>query len=264
LSAGFSEFAHFVKSLAVFILLGITALAAVENQYDAFAQTIAPLVQLFSAEPTKAPSAAMLSLSVAEATALPPELKSAVVELRIVRPDRVRLDAKWEGETLIVCRNGQTLWASPRDTAERLLEAVPKKKKKKKESGESPVMPPMIIPLPPQQLALLPALFQVRDGEFEDFNGVSARRLDLQLMPELGRSIGVAGWQGRLWIDAAHKPLQIEATVPAGKYSVRIDRLEYDPVFPPETWEPPKDALLLPPERWKPLADSFGRILGID
>lgn len=245
--------------------LGLRASAAPEpeNPYDALAKTLNPLVHLF-ADSDKPPGSAEIQLTVIEAAALPPELKGLHLTLHLVRPDRLRLEATWEGGSITICRNRQQVWASPRATAQQFLDAMPKPKKHHEDDEVTADIPPLILPIPEKQLTLLPALFQVRDLGLESLAGGETRHLHVELMPELARGLGAKAWTGEVWINADHQPVQISAasTGPdSDPYTLRFAKVAYDAPIAEEVWTPGDDSLVIPPARYLPLLERLGQLL---
>ena len=99
----------------------------------------------------------------------------------------------------------------------------------------------MVLPFPPQQLALLPILFQVQDGKEE----LGLRTLEVKLMPELARGLGVEEWSVGLSLSATGQPKRLRILGPGWNIALRVERLEYATELPSITWQAPENAIRL-------------------
>ena len=99
----------------------------------------------------------------------------------------------------------------------------------------------MVLPIPPQQLALLPILLQAKDvGEEQGL-----RTLEVKLMAELARGLGVEDWSLKLSLNPAGQPARLHLAGPAWSLTARVERLEYATSLPAATWQAPADAVRL-------------------
>ncbi len=216
------------------------------NPYDALGRVLLPFAEVFS--PQGAQRAFSATLVLEGMTGLQPELAGTRVDLALQPPDRALLRGPLNGEITTICRVGQEVWISPGAKFQALAAtlpapAAPKKKKKKKGNGGGGGLAPMVLPFPPQQLALLPVLFQVKD---EGMVG-GLRVLDVRLMPELARSLGVEEWTARLFLDRAGpapapRLARLELSRPGWQLALRVERLEFAPELPASTWVPGEPA----------------------
>ncbi|MEI8233788.1 MAG: hypothetical protein WCH57_03785 [Verrucomicrobiota bacterium] len=242
-----------MKKLPILFLAAFTALApllhaqqpdpsqASCNPYDLLSRVLTPIATVFS--PEAAPRALSLTLALEGMTDLPPELAGAHVELLVQPPDRALLRTTYGGQTVTLCRVGDSLWITPSTPPFDALANPPEEpsKKAKKKKGQSAGLSPIALPFPPQQLALLPILFQVREGAREQ----EMRTLDVKLMPELARSLGVEEWSARISVGPGEKPARIRLLGPGWSLIVRVERLEYAERLPAATWQTPGGALRL-------------------
>ncbi len=238
-----SKFASRLKKQVLFLagaaILGASPVcgeqpdsAATENPYDLLGRTLVPIASIFSQSATQHGLKAKLVLE--EMTSLPPSLAGSRFDLAIQPPEQIILRGSYEGEPLAICRDGQEVWVSPGAKFEtfRRPPAAPAKSVKKKnlENGLSPLS----IPFSPEQLVLLPILFQVADRGGSD----GVRILDVQLMPQLARHQHVEEWTARLTIDANGKPVRIEVSRPGWHIILKVEQLAYEKTLPASTWTP--------------------------
>ena len=66
--------------------------------------------------------ALVLDAHLIEASKLPPELQGQSVHVALMTPDAVLVQAPIAGEILTVCRDGDSLWATPGSKIQSLLE----------------------------------------------------------------------------------------------------------------------------------------------
>ena len=218
------------------------------NPYDAVSRVLAPIASIFSPE---AKQRALSATLVVEAmTGLPPEMAGIRAELFLQPPDRMLLRGAFAGQPVALGRTGDMLWIAPGNAA--LLAApgdLPRAKKKKGGLG------PMVLPFPPQQMALLPVFLQVRDAGEDG----GLRTLEARLMPELARGLGAEEWSARLSLNPAGQLARLRVLGPGWSIALRVERLEYAAELPAATWEPPAGAARLDPRQVEAWAATLGR-----
>lgn len=242
-------------AILVFVLALACHAVARENPYDALGKTLAPFVNLFAAS-SKTPNAAMtVELVVEQAAKLPAGAAGEKIVIALQSPDKLFLQATVLGESVAICRNGQEIWAHPGAKIESLIhwQRLPK-------ADPDFKLTPFQLPLPEKQLLFLPALFQVRDAGNEPVDGEACRVLEVALMPELAHSLKLENWTARLWVRAGYRPVQIELSRKESRAVIAVEKLEYSPALPPETWQPPAgqapEVLRLTPPQFKQLLDA--------
>jgi len=225
------------------------------NPYDLLGRVLTPIASVFCPEAPQHALSATLVLE--EMTDLPQELAGARVELFLEPPYRVLLRGPYQGRTVTICREGDGVWITPKappfDTLPNTPGEPPPKQKKKK--GQSAGLGPMVLPFPPQQLALLPILFQVRDAGEEK----GLRVLEARLMRELARSLGVEEWSARLSVNEGGRLERLRILGPGWSLAVRVERQEYAAKLPAATWQPGSDALRLNAQQVLQWIDVLGR-----
>ena len=210
------------------------------NPYDILSRALVPIASVFS--PSAKQHALSATLILEEMTDLPPEMVGTRVELLVQPPEHALLRGLYGGKLVTICRAGDNVWIAPNTPPFDALATAPAnaqfpQKKKKHDSG----LGQMVLPIPPQQLALLPILLQVKDAG--DKNGL--RTLDVKLMTELARSLGVEEWSLRLSLNTDGQPVLLRLRGPGWTLSARVERLEYAMALPPATWQAPTNAVLL-------------------
>lgn len=243
-----------VKTFIVAVLLwGSVAAQALENRYDLFAQTLAPITKVLAAGKQSVGRALSAEFSVVlsgpgkenVAGLLSAFLPGGSVQVQVFvqNPDKLLVRIPLGTTTLTLCRNGQEIWATPKELVESWaattgldLNASPKK--------QAP-LGPLRLPFQDAQLVFLPALFQINDlGEEKGM-----RLLEVALIPEVAR--GQAQQPVRLWISSDHKPARLQFQSGSWKADLNIQKLESPEALVPEIWQAPAEALRLSPTQFR-------------
>lgn len=221
--------------LALFVLSA--AARGEENRYDLLGRTLTPFVNVFARSTSNPNRALSFTLKLEQMTDLPPALAGSHAEVAVEYPDKLRLHGPVLGEDITICRRGQEVWAYPGSKVEALLATAAAEKKLPKADPKFKLKP-FALPIPEQDLVLLPALFQIKDIGREPVDGTPCRVLDLFLMPELMRSLKAQGWGARAWLSGEAKPVRISVAKPGWMVVVRFENLEFATKLPESTWEP--------------------------
>ena len=245
------------------VMFGLLTMAArlpaqtVENRYDALAHAILPVLQIFA--PESPHHALVAGGSLAGMTSQPAELQNAAVSLAVQAPDKLLLRLTVNGETCTLARDGQQIWAAPGAKVQALIDQIPKLPKPDPDF----TLPPMWLPVPEKELALLPILFQVVDAGGVSIAGQNYRVLDAAVMPELARSLKIEGWSARLWLRADDSIAQIKVSRPGWQLTVALSQMQMPDSLPDTTWQPAAaeagDVLKMDAVHFKQLLDAAGR-----
>lgn len=250
------------KTILLFLSVAIALAAplraqqpAAANPYDLLSRALTPIATIFSPESQTHALSATLVLE--EMTGLPPELAGLRVELALQPPDHVLIRFPYQNQPVTFCRAGESVWITPNTPPFDALANLPGEPSKKKKKHHAAGLGPMVLPFPPQQLALLPVLFQVKDAG--DDQGM--RKIEARLMPELARSLGVEEWSAQLTLNAVGRPVRIRVVGPGWHLAVRVETLDYATQLPVSTWEPAGDAVRLNPQQVRKGVDALGDLL---
>jgi hypothetical protein len=224
-----------------------------ENRYNVLGRLLRPFISVF-AKDTKSPNRAFtLTARLEEMTDLPPAFAGSTADLALQYPDKLKLHVPLLGDEITLCRNGQELWAYPGAKVDALLRESAAGKKASHSGAKGP-LPPFELPVPEKEMALAPALFQVKDVGAETLDDAHCRVLDLYLMPELAHSLKAQNWAARVWVRDDGAPARISFAKPGWQIAVRFQHVEFSPKLPPETWQPTAeqagDVLKLDPARY--------------
>jgi hypothetical protein len=223
-----------------------------------------PIANVFATGDDGQPAnhALVLDAHLIAASKLPPELQGQAVHLALRPPDAVLVQAPIAGQNLTVSREGNIFRAAPGSKIEALLDQVapggPKKKKGK--AREAKLLGPLVLPVPARDLVFLPVLFQVADAGAEEIEGAPCRMLDVQLMPQLAKSVRAEGWTARLWVRGDYGIARIALTGPDWSGTVAIDKLAFPAGLPDATFQPQgSDVLTLTGAQFLELMGRVGR-----
>lgn len=203
-----------------------------EDRYDTINQTLAPLVALLTRHGNAGNHSLNLEASVVAVAGLPQELAGAHLRLAYEFPDKLLVQFPALGSNATVCRNGQSVWASPAAIFIPLVERI-----------NSPLS---TRPLPPMEIdarkaVFLPALLNVHDGGNARIADHDYRVLDVGPIA-LMRNHEPKNWPGRLWIGPEdHRLAQLALRFSTWSVTLQIDKLELSPALPSETWNPTEE-----------------------
>ena len=243
---GSQRFFH--AMLATGLLLAGHPLYA-QNKYDILARALQPYGALFySKAPTKAMEAEVV---LREGPAAAAEILNQPLRVCLQIPDKLRIETIDPQHRIVFCRDGQSLWAYPRDFAAGIIAAGRVSK------GQSRI-PDFRLPLKDQEIVFIPALFQIlRFESGSDPSGKSVWRLDLRLMPEVAEAIKSDNWVASAVVnqDNFHvRRIRIESNRWTGTVDVLATRFER--ALPAQTWnaepELASEATPIPPECFGP------------
>jgi hypothetical protein len=228
-----STSAKVLACAAVLLLVAVDCPAKkpqdLEDRYETINQALAPLVALLTRNGSAGNHSLNLEASVVDVTGLPEQMKGAHLRIAYEFPDKLLVQFPSPGSTATVCRNGQSVWASPAAMFIPLVERI-----------DSPLS---TQPLPPMEIeakkaVFLPALLNVRDGGTVRSADHNYRVLDVRPIT-LARHDQAKDWPGRLWISPEdHRLAQLALRFSTWSVTLLIEKLELAPALPPETWNP--------------------------
>jgi hypothetical protein len=236
----------FVAILALGLLSAAQLLYA-QNKYDVLARILQPYGALFYSKGLT--KALQMEVIVREGPSLAAEILNQPLRVTLEMPDKLRIETIDPEHRIVVCRNGQRVWAYPREFAATIaIAGVPQPKGTK--------IPDFRLPLKDQQIVWLPVLFQIlRFEQSSDASGEPAWRIDFQLSPEISRATKSDPWLASIVVkqdDFQVRCLHIESASLKGTIDILASRFETR--FPPETWEAgpelANDATAIPAERF--------------
>lgn len=242
-----------VPALAI-LLAGAAPLEAADA-HDLVARALAPLVRPLTAD-ASARGGLDATLRLTRLDAGGADGRAVTLRILFEAPSHVMVDGSYDGHRMVVCRDGQAVWAAPGAVVRPLLDALDARG-----AARSVRLPDMVLPLNATEAALLPALLDVTDRGVETLDGVACRVVGVRLLDPLERSLGVAGWSATAWIEAEGARLaRVEVAGP--RWAGRLDVVALRAVtgFPDSVWDrrPDIDPVDVPTGVF---ADVLGRLL---
>jgi hypothetical protein len=218
-----------------------------QNKYDVLARTLQPYGSLFY---SKASTKAMqVEVILREGPPLAAEILNRPLRVTLQMPNKLRIETIDSEHRLVLCRNGQRVWAYPRDFATNIAFAGIASDKGSK-------IPDFRLPLKDQQIVWLPVLFQIlRFEPGSDMNGQRIWNIDFKLSPEICHAMKCDSWVASAVVMQDNfqvRRLRIEC--PSWKGTIDILACRFETAFPPETWEAEpdlaNDATAIPTDRF--------------
>ncbi len=175
--------------------------AETNSPTQVFAGALARVAAIFQ-PPTNEPAQTFTTtVKILKADGLPGELAGRELDLAIQAPDHLRLSAAWKRQTYIVGRDGEDLWVH-----------VPGKKfgligspnvarfSTSAASRDTTPLGPLKLPVPAEQLMLLPLLTDLEALSNETVGGTACRVLKATPRPEAARALKLPRGTFQFWI----------------------------------------------------------------
>ncbi len=209
-----------------------------DNPYDVIGKVFQPFWSVLLSDTRSPNKACSMTIEMTEVSGrLPKQMEGASLKAAVQFPDKVKLSAPVLGDEVVVCRNGDEVWAVPGAKVEFLLKQFKVKPQPTKKKNM-----PIHLPITAQQAVFLPALFSIPKAdvaEVDTLDGVDHRVITAGLMPELAKAAGAEGFQARMWVAPGYVPRRFEVVQPDFTASVDVKDLKFSPTLPASTWEPP-------------------------
>jgi len=197
---------------------------------------VAALIQPAAGEPARTFTSAF---KITRAEGLPGDLAGRELELAFQAPDHLRLAAKWDRENFLLGRDGQEVWL---DAPERkfgligsqevaLFSTAPDRK-------DTAPLGPLRLPLPPEELALLPLLTDVTSLPDEEVGGAPCHVLRVTPKAEAASGLGLPQATLQLWLrESDSLPLRVGYREAKGPDAVvELINPRFEAAWPAEKW----------------------------
>ncbi len=176
-----------------------------------FGGALEHVAQIIEPPTNQAPHTFTTTLRIVKAGGLPKEFVGHEIGVAFQAPDHLRLSTQWENQDVVVCRDGQQVWidvpgkklglvGSP-DVP--LFSTAPERK-------DTKPLGPIKLPLPSEQILVLPFLTDLALLPDETVHGVTCRVLKATPKPEAIRGFNLARFTLQLWIrESDFMPLRV-------------------------------------------------------
>ena len=231
-----------------------------EPARDALRQTIEPMVDVFARAPEGGNRAVTAQVRIAESTIQPPELVGRTLAFRVVAApaDKAFFQFASMGTIITMCRQGQTVWASP---ASRLAPLLAKVEAAKPTKADQAPLAPLRLKVP---VTLFWALFRfapIHDAGTRSSEGVDYRLADVDSDDDEDPEAKHKSLRLAIRLDR-HQITSIEARDRADHTTYAIEEMRYVPTLPDSDFQPTTeqraDMLQVPVERFRPLMKLIG------
>ncbi len=175
--------------------------AETNSPTQVFAGALARLVTLFHS-PTNEPSRTFATtVRILKADGLPGEMAGHELELAIQAPDHLRISTKWKDQSYIVGRDGEDLWVHVPGKKFGLIGSpnVPRFSTSPASRDTTP-LGPLKLPLPAEQLMLLPLVTDVEALSHETVGGAACHVLKITPKPEAASALKLPRGTFQFWL----------------------------------------------------------------
>jgi len=145
-----------------------------------YIQAVNRLAAVLEPPASQAPRTFTTTLKVTKAEGLPSPVMGREMEIAFQAPDHLRIGGNWEGQSFVMCRDGQQLWVySPVEKFG--IMGLPDAPPPSTASGtnDTAQMGPLKLPIPVAQLSLLPLFAEVKALPDETIGATQCRVLKM-------------------------------------------------------------------------------------
>ena len=214
-----------------------------------FAQALAQLTAILALPTNQSPRTFTTTVKLLKAEGLPKEAEGQEIGLALQEPDHLRLALTLDRQSYVICRDAQELWVYAPEkkfgligSPDKALFSTAPEMKDQKPLG------PLKLPIPAEQLALLPFLTEVKALPAENVGATPCRVLTATAKPEAVDALKLPQGTLQLWLrESDLLPLRLAYREGKGT-DVQLELV--NPQFA-EAW---------PAERWKLKADAGDKI----
>lgn len=204
-----------------------------------FADALTRVVRLVEPTNNDSPRTLVTTLKVIKAEGLPKELLGQSFDVAFQAPDHLRLSAQWQGEKFIVCRDQQQVWVHEPDKKFGLIgspdialfSTAPERK-------DTTPLGPIKLPLPAEQILLLPFLTDVERLADENVGGTVCRVIKATPKPEAITAFKLPRATLQLWVRAADSfPMRLGWHEEKGTdVQIELSNPQVNEPWPAEQW----------------------------
>jgi outer membrane lipoprotein-sorting protein len=225
--------------LAFLLLPTLTPAQETNTPLQVFSGALARLVAIV--QPTNdSPPTLTAKIKVLRADGLPQDLLNQEMELSYQAPDHLRFAAQIDRQRLTVCRNGQEVWIHAPAKHFGLLGSpdVPRFASAP-DRKDTPPLGPIKLPLPSEQLMLLPLLMDLEALPDEPVGGAKCRVIKVTPKPEAIRAFKLPRATYQIWVRETDSLLLRLAYRDAGGQEIQVQFVnpEFNTAFPAARWQ---------------------------
>ena len=203
-------------------------------------QAVNQLVAILEPPSDKAPRTFTTTLKVVKAEGLPKEAAGREVELAFQAPEHLRVGAAIEGQNIVVCRDGQEVWAYVPSKKFGLLGSPDKAPfSTAPDAKDTTTLEPLKLPIPVEQLGLLPMFADITALPAETVGTDKCRVLKITPKPEAIDALKIPKLTARMWVRESDS-LPVRVAVSDGKsIDAQIDlaNAKFQEAWPADKWK---------------------------
>ena len=229
--------------LAVSLLLPRISLAqdnSTNSPATFLVQAVNQLVAILEPPSDKPARTFTTTLKVVKAEGLPKEAAGREVELAFQAPEHLRIAAKVEEYNIVACRDGQELWVYAPAKKFGLLGSPDKAPfSTTPDAKDTTTMEPLKLPIPVEQLGLLPMFADIESLTGETVGTDKCRVLKITPKPEAIDALKIPKFTVKLWVrESDSMPVRFAAN--DGKnIDAQIDLInaKFQDAWPADKWK---------------------------
>ena len=229
--------------LAVSLLLPRISLAqdtSTNSPATFLVQAVNQLVAILEPPSDKPARTFTTTLKVVKAEGLPKEAAGREVELAFQAPEHLRIAAQVEGYNIVACRDGQELWVYAPAKKFGLLGSPDKAPfSTTPDAKDTTTMEPLKLPIPVEQLGLLPMFADIESLTGETVGTDKCRVLKITPKPEAIDALKIPKFTVKLWVrESDSMPVRFAAN--DGKnIDAQIDLInaKFQDAWPADKWK---------------------------
>ena len=205
-----------------------------------FAGALTRLSALVAPSSNQPPKTFTTTVRLLKAGSLPKQMADARIDVALQAPDHLRVSAAWARQGYSLCRDGEELWIF--EPAKQfgligrpgisLFSADPTRR-------DDSTLGPIKLPLGPEQLVVLPFLYDLKMLHDEEIQGAPCHVLIAQPKSEATRVFHIPPGTLQLWIrESDSLPLRVDWNDGKGvEFEVELENPQLREAWPEENWK---------------------------
>lgn len=233
----FVPWARLLPALVFGLLIARAQESTAKSPQEILGATVTRLTSLIQ-PPTNTPAKTLsTTLRISEAKGLGKGLVGHTAQLAFQAPDRLKIATEVEGRDLQFGRAGQALWLFAPGKKFGVIGSpeVPRFQRQPTSVDASP-LPPFRLPIPREQLLLLPLLLQLESLPAEAVGNARCHVLRAQPLPQAIEALKLPKGELRLWVrETDWLPARVGWTDDQGRsLTIELEQLQLSDPWPAE------------------------------
>jgi len=211
-----------------------------KSPQEVLGAAVGKIASLFEPAPGSPAQTLSATVNIVQASGLGKGLAGRSVEVALQAPDHFRVAAEVEGRRLVLCRDGQQMWINaPAKKYGVLGSPDAPRYSTAPDQKDGTLLPPIKLPVPKDQLLLLPLLLQVEALPDETVDNAPCRVLRAALQPQTMELFKSPKLEFKLWVrETDMLPARLAVTGDKGvELLVEFQNIQLGPAWPAERWK---------------------------